>query len=443
MQISRYLVTFPNPERPGTRLVYSTKRAALLVVSEGFWEEARHGRVTGKSMDTLIRLGIAVESLSAEREDMREAFARTDRDSRRFSALVTLTLDCNLACGYCYEGNFRGRHYMTSATADLLTERIVAGPMAAGKGVSVEFYGGEPLLALPLLKRIATGLREAAERQGLPFGFRMVTNGTLCNRDLVAELLPLGLSGVRFTLDGPRPIHDRQRPFPSGGGSFDLIVANLKEVCALVPVQLGGNYRRENYRDFPRLLDELLAAGIAPESLESVQFAPIVPKAGDRAGGDFAGCASSGEPWLAAAALELREEILKRGFAAPRLKPAGCMVEYADAVVVGYDGSLYKCPAFMGWPELAVGTVAEGVGDYRASHHLGLWQNDTCLDCPYLPLCFGGCRFLRLLRGGAIDGVDCRRAFLEASLEMVIRQDLAASHRLTPRHSARDKAIAD
>jgi uncharacterized protein len=103
---------------------------------------------------------------------------------------------------------------------------------------------------------------------------------------------------------------------------------------------------------------------------------------------------------------------------------AGCMVEFDNDLVVGYDGSLYKCPAFMGWPDLRIGSLAEGIGDYAASHRLDIWKNDECLDCPYLPLCFGGCRFLRRLRTGAIDGVDCRRDYLDATLETIIRQDL-------------------
>jgi uncharacterized protein len=73
---------------------------------------------------------------------------------------------------------------------------------------------------------------------------------------------------------------------------------------------------------------------------------------------------------------------------------------------------------------LRVGSLAEGIGDYRESHNLDVWKNEECLECAYLPLCFGGCRFLRKLKTGAIDGVDCRRAMLDATLETVVRQDL-------------------
>jgi uncharacterized protein len=107
------------------------------------------------------------------------------------------------------------------------------------------------------------------------------------------------------------------------------------------------------------------------------------------------------------------------------------MIEFANDVVVGYDGGLYKCPVFMGHEELKVGTLAKGIGDYRQSHNLDAWKNNECLECAYLPLCFGGCRFFRKLQTGAIDGVDCRRAMLDASLETLVRQDLATGLRKT------------
>ena len=65
---------------------------------------------------------------------------------------ATLTLECNLACPYCFEDPFRGRFVMSAETADLLVQRLTE-RMAAGLDVTVDFYGGEALMALPLLKR--------------------------------------------------------------------------------------------------------------------------------------------------------------------------------------------------------------------------------------------------------------------------------------------------
>jgi uncharacterized protein len=150
-----------------------------------------------------------------------------------------------------------------------------------------------------------------------------------------------------------------------------------------------------------------------------------MPKSdGSNMGDHAATCACCNEPWAIEANLFLREEIMKRGFPVSKLRAAACMIEFGNDLVVGYDGGLYKCPAFMGDESLQIGSLAEGVSDYRASHNLDLWKTDECLECPYLPLCFGGCRFMRRLKTGAIDGIDCRRAMYDASLERLVRQDL-------------------
>ena len=148
-------------------------------------------------------------------------------------------------------------------------------------------------------------------------------------------------------------------------------------------------------------------------------------QAGDRG----SACACTAEPWAIEAGVFLRGEVIKRGFPVAKIKPGACMIEFKNDLVVGYDGGLYKCPVFMGQEELRVGSLADGIGDYRESHNLDVWKNEECLDCAYLPLCFGGCRFFRRLKTGGIDGVDCRRAMLDASLEAMVRQDLGSRDR--------------
>lgn len=425
MDVSRYIKIYPDPDAPDSMLIYSTLRGAVLQVSRSVADALCDGTLTGEERETMVRLGILVPDAEAEQRQVAGYFEWANTNARRFTALVALNLDCNLDCPYCYEGHFRGKSYMSEATADLLVTMMLNGPLAAGREVVLNFYGGEALLSIPIIRRIAKPLREAAAKGGSPFSFSLVTNGTLLTRQVVEALLPLGLAGARITIDGPPEIHNRQRPFVSGAGSFDLIMRNLKAVCGLTKVQLGGNFTRDNYRRFPELLDMLTEQGITPDRLSMVQFAPVTPSAGEAGLGDYAmGCACSSEPWLIEATLCLRGEILRRGWNTPKPRMAGCMIEFDNDLVVAWDGSLYKCPAFMGWSDLRIGTLVDGIGEYRESHNMDVWKNPECLECPYLPLCFGGCRFLRRLRTGVIDGVDCRKAYLDAALERIVRQDI-------------------
>lgn len=423
MPLSRYLKSFPDPDRPGFILLYSTKKGSLVRVPEQLLASATDGSLSEADQDTLRRLELWVDDPAAEREAMATLVDATNSRSTNFMATVVLTLDCNLACPYCFEDHFRGNHAMSEETARLLVDHVTREQINRGRDVELRFYGGEPLMAVPRLKEIAAPLQAAAARAGTKFSCSLVTNATLLTRPVVEELLPFGLTSAQITLDGPEEIHNRQRPFVSRQGSFKLIVENLRSVYDLITLKPGGNFTRDNYREFPAMLDALLAAGMDPTKIGPVQFAPIHPKSG---GHDphSAACAIGSEPWLIEAALFLREETLRRGFSVDKPHMGVCMIELTNNLVVNYDGTLYKCPALMGWPEFSVGTLANGITDYRESHNLDVWKNDECLECAYLPLCFGGCRFFSKLKTGAIDGVDCRRAMLDASLETILRQDL-------------------
>jgi uncharacterized protein len=350
---------------------------------------------------------------------------QTNATSTTFSATVALTMNCNLACSYCFEDNFRAGQTMSEETADQLVEYVVREQLGRKRDLEIRFYGGEPLMAMPILKRIAGALRDAAQAAGQKFSCSMVSNATLLTRSVVEELLPYGLSAVQITLDGSREIHDLQRPFVSGKGSFDVILSNLKEVYDLVTLKPGGNFNRDNYREFPAMLDAMGEAGIDPGKVGAVQFGAIHPKTG---GHDPLGsnCFANDEPWIVDALLYLREQTVARGFKTDPVAMGVCMVELDATLVVNWDGSLYKCPAFLGWPELAVGTLADGIGDYSESHNLTLWHNDECLDCAYLPLCFGGCRLVPKLNHGIIDQVNCRRNYYDQALEKLVMQDLRA-----------------
>ena len=423
MPLSCYMTSYTDPDHPGFVLLYSTRKGSVVRITEELLATARDGSLSDSDRGTLRRLELWVDDPLAERETMTNLIDLATSRSDKFIATVVLTLDCNLACPYCFEDHFRGTHAMSEETARLLVEYITREQIQLGRDVEIRFYGGEPLMAIPRLKEIADAVQGAATSAGTEFSCSLVTNATLLTRAVVEELLPFGLRSAQITLDGPAEIHDLQRPFVSGEGSFQIIVYKLRAVYDLITLKPGGNFTEENYREFPAMLDALLEAGINPAKLGPVQFSPIHPKSGNRGTCDSS-CSVGSEAWLIEAHLFLRTETLRRGFDVDKPHMGVCMIELTNNLVVNYDGSLYKCPALLGWPEFAVGTLATGITDYRHSHNLDVWKNDECLECAYLPLCFGGCRFFRRLKTGAIDGVDCRRAMLDASLERIVRQDL-------------------
>ncbi|MGD0282456.1 MAG: SPASM domain-containing protein [Dissulfurispiraceae bacterium] len=86
---------------------------------------------------------------------------------------------------------------------------------------------------------------------------------------------------------------------------------------------------------------------------------------------------------------------------------------------------LKGCAGLIGRKDFCVGDLITGIRDYHLSHNLDNWKNEKCLACAYLPLCFGGCRYLKLVRDGEMKGVDCRKRHFDAVLEPLVKQDIA------------------
>jgi sulfatase maturation enzyme AslB (radical SAM superfamily) len=71
------------------------------------------------------------------------------------------------------------------------------------------FFGGEPLLYLPVMYSLSERLWHATAARHVAMSISVITNGLLLTPDVVDQLLPYGLRGVKITLDGDRDTHNR------------------------------------------------------------------------------------------------------------------------------------------------------------------------------------------------------------------------------------------
>jgi uncharacterized protein len=427
-----YCKIYPSIEDPDNScILFSTKNAAKIRVPASIIRDIESQHLSENEQTQLRKLGFLVDDAEQERAEMLALMEELDAVKKSVYAKVVLNLDCNLACRYCFEGTRKGKFYMTEETVNDLIGFIMNRSQQHREEIRITYYGGEPLLSSGLILDISRRLKAIADTEGLKHTFSLVTNGTLLTRDLVAKLKPLGLIDASVTVDGPSDVHDKYRPFRSGNGSFDTILGNIKDVCDIIPVQIGGNYTKENFKRFPLLLDYLMAEGLIPDRVGNVQFYPVTRESDEFALSDFReGCISLDEPWLVEAWLYLRGEILRRGYRTKKVLPMPCMMEIKDSFVINYNGDIYKCAGLIDRKEFCVGNLESGIKDYRHSHNLDNWKNEECLDCSYLPLCFGGCRYMKLVREGSMEGIDCRRPYFDAVLESLVLQDIKYANQI-------------
>lgn len=435
MYPAHYLHIFPN-FKGDEALLLALPNCSTMLMPEKSLDAFLNGLVPEGAAQALSRAGFMVADPEQEKERIHSYIEELNKINRTLRVSVILNLTCNFSCSYCYEGSMKGDHQMDLDTADRLIEYLQKKYDERRKEKMIlDLYGGEPLLSVPLIKYIAGKLQPWVEKRGGKFEFTLVTNGSLLTRPTVERLLEFGLDRARVTIDGPAANHNQYRPFKNGGASYETIVNNLLAVHDLIKVAVGGNFTEANYRMFPEMLDDLIAAGLTPDKLHLVRLSPVTNTSGEFAPRFSEGCQSITEPWLAEANLFLREEILKRGFQTPKPAPAICMIDVDDSFVIHYDGSLYKCPGLIGQGQFAIGHIENGNFDYRRTYNLDNWRREEkCRECRYLPLCFGGCRYSRYQRVGEMSGVECMKDYLDKTLEEMLRQDFKYRQPMTAKN---------
>ena len=430
MPLSCYLKIWHLPEKPGHSLVYSTRTAGLLILGDEFISNLTADNIPTEHREALIQAGVIVENQELERQAVSTMLAEINHLTTAFRASMILTLDCNFACRYCYEGSMKSKTAMTEATAEQCISFFKDRFNTRGKSTLIlDLYGGEPLLVLNRIRQLAAALKPYVEEKDGRFEMHMVTNGSLLNPNTLRELVGLGLATIKVTLDGPPENHNQFRPFKNGQPSFERIVTNLKECLGIVPIILNGNYTRENYPSYPALLDLLFDQGFTTSDFQHVSFQPVMQTSDKFTLPGFScGYKSMKEEWLPPAAVFTRDAIISHGFPVATLSPDVCMVDVEDGCVVHYNGTIYKCTTMAGHAGYEAGDVWQGIRDFSEKYLAGDLRKleEQCRECVYLPLCFGGCRYMRYQETGSMAGIDCQKLFFDAALESIIRQDARA-----------------
>jgi uncharacterized protein len=232
------------------------------------------------TIEELAAHGFVVNDRAQERRDLEEFFREVREGTETLKVTVLTTLQCNFACDYCIQGD-HGDYNKTAARMSMETAARVADwteSRLAHLGSSrlvLTFFGGEPLLNLPVMYYMASRLHASCEARGVELVINIITNGLLLTREVVERLNPYGLNGVKITLDGDRDTHNRMRPLRGGQGTFDKIIKNVREVAHLTKIAVGGNFDADTVDSYPALLDFLSEQEFA-DKLSKVTFKPVI-----------------------------------------------------------------------------------------------------------------------------------------------------------------------
>lgn len=346
--------------------------------------------------------------------------------------------DCNMRCGYCFAdtGEYCGkRELMTPETGmkaiDFLIER--SGHI---KNLEVDFFGGEPLMALDTVKIVTEYGKSRASQAGKSINFTLTTNGALLDDETI-EYLDREMYNLVLSVDGRKSVNDNMRRFPGGGSTYEKIMPAFQKLAKMreengTSYYVRGTFTAKNL-DFSEDVFHLSDLGFSEISVEPVALDESHP-------------------------LALKEEMLPRIFeeyeklaiglvkrieqgehinffhfivdleAGPcvykRVKGCGAGCEY---IAVTPSGDLYPCHQFAGMEDYRLGNIYSGFNDSakplrKRFENANIYTKPECGKCFAKFFCGGGCAAAGVkYAGGEIEnnykiGCELERKRLECAL---------------------------
>lgn len=320
--------------------------------------------------------------------------------------------DCNLRCRYCFAstGDFGTgcRMTMDFDTAKKAIDWVVA-KSGKRRNIEVDFFGGEPLMAMDTVKKTVEYARSLEKEHDKCFRFTITTNGVLLSDENI-EYINREMSNVVLSLDGRQEVNDHMRPTVNGKGSYDAIVPKFQKLVAgrgAKDYYVRGTFTRENL-DFSQdvlHMGDLGFRHVSVEPCSGPQDDPFAIKEKDLA-------KVEAEYEKLAHELMNRKDInffhfnvdLKQGpCVIKRLRGCGAGCEY---VAITPDGDIYPCHQFVGKEEYRMGNVFDGSFDMDISGKFAeqnIYTRPACRECWARFYCSGGCSASNLLVNGDIS----------------------------------------
>jgi len=318
---------------------------------------------------------------------------------------------------------------MSSPTEDATLEWILRQIDArALPRLHIHYFGGEPTTRKDFCLHSAEVLSAAMKARGGTFDWVMTTNGIELDLAFAQAMVSFGPGAFKVTLDGDKETHDRERVYRDGRGTFDVIFENAATLArAGIKVFVGGHFFPDQAASFEKLLDRLERTGVA-RLLAGVQFRPMVDTQ-QRSGGT---CTSCSEKQETQTLVQLNNSLQRRKLVPAKYKGdtldgliGPCELHWKNNYTIDPDGRVYKCPVVAGIPGLEVAQVSSTAPE-KVAPLLELRPWEKCGDCPYLPICVGGCLGGKFLKTGRRDEVACKLEMFEATFrESVTHRYLA------------------
>lgn len=389
---SRFNITVP-VDNSDELILFNSKECSFVVLdkeTQGFLTDIYEiNKYDEEVVENLIDLGFIVNENSDEISDL-VAFTQNARLSNEsLSITIATTLDCNMACPYCFEN--KNKKYLTESTANKIISFILTKLSSNQfKKLLITWTGGEPLLNKDIIKYITEPIEKYCNENQIDYHASIITNGLLLTEENAKFLQETKVRDGQVTLDGFEETNNKRRIALNGSNSFKTILKNVNVACTYFAIVIRINIDNNNKHEIKNLISYLYNdLDYKNNKKISITLAPV----------------SGYESTLPLDEYynffrDIYDDYMinskvQKFYPVPLSFACGALCK--DSYVIGPEGEVYKCWEEIGNKDLTIGTVDNLCDNCeRCQQYLKDFWPKECEECSYLPMCHGGCPIKRL-----------------------------------------------
>ena len=314
---------------------------------------------------------------------------------KKLCIIIMPTEECNFRCKYCYETFKKGKMSLEVQNSII---RYVKKNIKEHTELNVIWFGGEPLEAIDVIEHLSEEFLKICKIARKPYSSSITTNGYNLTPDVYETLYRNHVHGYQITLDGRREQHDSQRVLINGQGTFDKIVENLlfiknnhKRGTAFA---IRTNFSKSIMADIDGYIT-FFKNNFGDDQRFSLFIQTVSDWGGERVASFYDEIIT---PSHAKVLDKLKEHELFLNMPGHcyglDCSASICYAAKIGSIVIGADGTLYKCTRDFEMPENRVGELSLE-GELLLNSNWQLWLNRVAPKMKKCDQCFYEANCLR------------------------------------------------
>lgn len=414
MKLSKFNIIF---DHNNETYITNTLSKSILKIDDKYkkiFENAQVNELSKEEQKLLLDKGIAIRDDIDEIGLLRFRANKIKNSKEEMEFVITPTLSCNFSCTYCFENPRKG--FMTETVQEKVLKFIFDKTNTQeNKRIHIIWFGGEPLLYPEIVINMNNKIYDYCKKNNKEFQSDIITNGYLLTKKLIDKFVDCHINHLQITIDGNKEIHNKRRVLNNGEGTYDTIYNNLKLLKNTpMTVSIRINIDKTNINNFNQLEKD-----IASLNNDKMCCSPALVELSEKHFDDIQCDCFYDEKSLIN---YYNNSHIKKYYNQQKgsdfsLRLFFCEAEHTYSFAIDELGNVYKCWNSLGVDKDIYCTVdddKENPAVLSTFFARDPFTELQCINCPYIPICAGGCIMQKKMHGEKNFCADCKYTFLKA-----------------------------